>query len=110
MDSSTATPKKLDASSGALWASAMLIGALLTVQAGKLGAPEAATAGNLADAGQFKMLSADAGGGEEFLAVLSVADETISIYGVQNQKTLELYQVAKLPELFEQAKGAPSRR
>lgn len=110
MEAAPTTSRRLDGPSAALIASALVIGALLVVQAGQLGAPEPAFAGNIADAGQFRILTADAGGGEEFLAVLSVTDETLSIYGVQNQKSIELYQVAKLPELFEQAKGAPSSR
>lgn len=106
MSSDTTRTGRLDHSAAALWASAFVIGAMLTVQASRLGAPEAAYAGNIAEAGQIRLLTGDGGGGEEFLAVLDITRETISIYGVQNQKSIELHQVAKLPELFEQAKGA----
>ncbi|MBL8746148.1 MAG: hypothetical protein JNK58_07310 [Phycisphaerae bacterium] len=110
MSSTTTQHRRLDPSAAALWASAFIIAAMLTVQAGRLGTPEPAYAGNIAEAGQVRLLTADAGGGEEFLAVLDITRETISIYGVQNQKSIELYQVARLPELFEQAKGAPGSR
>lgn len=105
MASTTAKNGRFDSSAAALWASAFVIAAMLTVQAGRLGAPEPAYAGNIAEVGQVRLLTADAGGGEEFLAVLDITRETLSIYGVQNQKSIELFQVAKIPELFEQAKG-----
>lgn len=102
---------RIDRAAAMLWTSAFILAGMILMQAGKFGAPEAASAGNLADAGQIRLLTADAGGGEEFLAVLNITEETISIYGVQNQRSVELYQVAKLPDLFEQAKGgSPNRR
>lgn len=101
---------RIDPAAAALWASAFVIGAMLTVQAGRLGAPEAAYAGNLAEIGQARILTADAGGGEEFLAVLDVTAQTLSIYGVANQRSIELYQVARLPDLFEQAQGGTGSR
>jgi hypothetical protein len=116
MESSTASTKgtRLNPASGALWASAFVIGAMLTVQAGRLGAPgtpDEAYAGNIAEIGQVRLLTADAGGGEEFLAILDLTGETISVYGVENQRSIELYQVARLPELFEQARaGTGSKR
>lgn len=105
MQTPNASTNRLDPAAAALWASAFVIGAMLTIQAGRLGAPQSAEAGNLAEVGQVRILTADAGGGEEFLAVLNITDETISIYSIENQRSIELYQVAKLPDLFEQSKG-----
>lgn len=106
MQTSNPPRARLDPSTAALWASAFVIGAMLTIQAGRLGAPEAASAGNLAEVGQVRLLTAAAGDGEELLAVLNMTDETISIYGVENQRSFDLYQVANLPDLFEQSKSA----
>ena len=91
--------------SSALWASAFVIGALTLVQAGRLGPTQPAYAATEAEAGTVRLLTADAGGGEEILAVLNVPKGTISVYSVQNQRTIELYQVADLTELFAQARG-----
>lgn len=94
-----------DGGAAVLWASAFVIGALVLVQAGRLGLTEPAYAATEAEAGTVRLLTADAGGGEEILAVLNVPEETISVYSVQNQRSIEVYQVANLGDLFAQARG-----
>jgi hypothetical protein len=89
----------------ALWASAFVTAALILLQAGRLGPMQPAYAATEAEAGTVRLLTADAGGGEEILAILNSPKETISVYSVQNQRTIELYQVADLGELFAQARG-----
>lgn len=94
----------------ALWASAFVIAAMIVTQAGRVGSVEPAHAGNLAEVGQVRLLTADAGGNEDYLAILNIADETISIYSVLNQRSIELHQVARLPDLFEQSRGGTGGR
>lgn len=96
---------RVDSGVAALWASAFVIGGMLVSQAGRFGAPDQAYAGNVAETGQIRLLTADAGGGEEVLAIVNIVDETIAIYSIQNQRSIELYQTARLADLFDQARG-----
>lgn len=96
---------RVDAGSGALWASAAVLAGLVIVQAGRLGSGGEALAGNTTDIGQVRLLTADAGGGEEVLVIVNNTDETISVYSIQQGRSIELHQMARLNELFEQARG-----
>lgn len=115
MENSSPPPKRhaIDAAPAALWASAFLLAALVVMQAGRVG-NSAAFAGNVAEVGGLRLLTADAGNGEEFIAVLNPGEEVISIYGIENGRNLELYQAASIADLFEQARagvnpGTPRR-
>ncbi len=102
---------RFDTGAAALWASAFVLLALILTQAGRLTEP-VAYAGEVDDIGQMKLLTAQSGNNEEFIAVLNSSDETISIYGIENARSLELYQVQSLRELFlglSRATGAPRR-
>lgn len=106
LQSSTASRgHSIDGGAAALWASAFVIGALILVQAGERRGPSEAYAGNVAELGPMRLLTADAGGNEEVLVILNGVDETISVYGVQNTRSVELFQISKVDELFVQARG-----
>lgn len=89
-----------DSGAAALWASAFVILALILTQASRFGAGSAAYAGEYAEVGQFKLLSGDSGNNEEYIAVLNTIDETLSMYGIENARSLELYQSQPLRDLF----------
>lgn len=109
--SAAGSPGRLDAGGAALWASAFVILALVIVQAGRLGgAGEKAYAGDVAELATLRLLTASSGDNEEFLAILNHTDETISIYGIENGRSVELFQVQSLPEMFTQARGAVGGR
>ena len=88
-----------------MWASAFVLAGFLVVQAGRV-ETDAAYAGVVDDIGDMRILTADSGNNEEYIAVLNGTDQTISIYGIENGRTVELYQSASIAELFEQAKAA----
>lgn len=91
---------RFDAGAAALWASAFVILAMILVQAGSRG--NAAYAGQVADIGTLRVLTADAGSGEEVLVILNQTDEVLSVYSVVGQRSLELYQTVTMAQLFEQ--------
>lgn len=100
---------RLDSGAAALWASAFVIMALILTQAARLGGAPA-LAGEYAEVGQFKVLTGAAGSNEEFIAVLNTTDETISVYMVENGRSLELYQAQPLRDLFIVLGRGPAQR
>ena len=107
-----ATPERtLDVGAAALWASAFVIAAMILTQAARLGPGSAAYAGEVSDVGQLRLLTAQSGNNEEYIALINSTDETLSIYGIENGRSLELYQVQPLRELFlGLGRGAQPRR
>lgn len=104
-------PRSLDTGAAALWASAFVVGALILTQAARFGSGSAAYAGDNATVGQLTILTAPSGNNEDYIALINGADETLSIYGVENGRSLELYQVQPLGELFlGMSRGAQPRR
>lgn len=100
-----------DGGSGALWASAFVITALILIQASRHDAGQQAHAGLIAEAGAYRILTSGTGNNEDIIAVLNQTDETVSIYSVENGRSLELYQSASLIELFsENAASGGGRR
>ncbi len=101
----------IDAGAAALWASAFVILALILVQAGGRGG-NAAYARDVDDITSLRILNADAGSGEDVIVLLNQTDETLSIYSVEAQRSLELYQSTPLAELFDKPAGrqAPGQR
>lgn len=83
----------------------MVIAALIVVQAGRFGGSQAA-AGEVDNSGALRIMSAESGNGEDYVAVVNDRTETLSVYGVLNARSIELFDVRPLPELFEQAARA----
>lgn len=96
---------RVEPGAAALWASAFVILALIVVQAGRLGGSPAA-AGEVDDNAGVRLLTAESGNNEDFLAVINQRTETLSIYTVVNARSVELYDVQDLPTIFRQA-GRP---
>ena len=104
---SSVPPQSIDAGAAALWASAFVLAGMILVSAGRH-AENPAYAGQVAEVAGLRILTADAGSNEEVVALLNQNDETLSVYGIENQRSLELYEVVRLPELFDQS-GGPQR-
>lgn len=103
---------QIDVGAAALWASAFVVLAMILVQAGNRGG-NTALARDVDDVSSMRILNADAGSGEDVIVVLNQTDETLSIYSVEAQRSLELYQSVPLGELFEKPvgrQGAPAPR
>ena len=94
--------EKIDAGAAAHWASAFVLMALIGVQASHFGGAEAEAAGVVAVDGMV-VLTAASGNGEDVLVVLDEREETISVFGVESQRSIRLYEKRRLPELFTSA-------
>lgn len=103
-----AARSSIDGGAAALWASAFVILAMILVQAGQRGGTPA-YAGNEAEVGTLRILTADAGSGEDVLIVLNQTDEVMSVYSVEGQRSVELYQTVPLAELFAGVRAAPNQ-
>lgn len=98
------SPARIDSGAAALWASAMIILALVILQAGRLGAGKQALA-DVISVDDTVLLTAEVDGTEDILAVLDSRTDTMLIYGVVNRNTIELRETINLAELFQAARG-----
>ncbi len=103
---SSAAAPRFDASAGALWASFVLVLALVIVQASRLGSGNPAYAGELGTVGQMTALTVAGGPNEEVLMLLDKREELILVYGIQGGRSVQLLQVEELGALFNQARSA----
>lgn len=108
-----ARPGAAGPAGAALWASAMILAALVIVQAGRLwSAPAPALAADLVAAGgDYVTLSVDAGN-DDVLVVLDHRSEDLLVYHPRNQSDLEFKSRQNLRELFfagRRAAGAPAQ-
>jgi hypothetical protein len=90
-------------SGAGLWASAMVIAALIIVQAGRMG-PEPARADVVSTVAGTTALTFESQS-EDLLAVVDGRQEMLFVYRVQNKNALELLRSYNLPELFAEARG-----
>lgn len=88
----------------ALWASAFVVLALILVEAGRRGHQNAALAGDASSVGDLSVLTASAGTDEDVLCVLDQRNETLSVFGVEQGRSIQLLQVQDLRQAFEQAR------
>src|SRR5262245_26569139 len=79
--------------------SAVVLGALLLVQVARLGLLPAARAEMVSEVGDFAVMTTS-GGNDEVLLVLDNRSEDLSVYRVENQSALELYQRVNLHRIF----------
>jgi len=101
-EQTTLEARGLDTGACVLWASAMMILSLIVVQAGRLGGSPA-LAGEVDDAAGVRIMSADNGNQEDYVAVINDRTQTLAVYGVLNARSIELFDVQRLPDLFDQA-------
>ncbi|MEM8834210.1 MAG: hypothetical protein AAGD00_00185 [Planctomycetota bacterium] len=96
----------IDSGKAALWASAFVIGAMLISQAGSLGeSPAMAQSGNVSNIRDLVVLTANASNGEDVLMILDGRDEQLYVYGVSGNRSLELFEVQDVGEMFAQGRG-----
>lgn len=92
-------------SSAALSASALLIAALIVVQAGKLLSGPEARADLVAATGNVTVLTVEASNSNDVLLVLDNRSEELLVYRVENQSNVDLYKKYNLPRMFSDARG-----
>lgn len=88
----------------ALWASAIVVFALILTQAGRL-VGSAAHAEMVSTAGQYTVLTAD-GGTDDVLVLLDQRTEEVFVYRVGGNRRLELAERQNLSQLFADARRA----
>lgn len=92
-------------SSAALTASALVLAALIIVQAGRLLGGDAARADLVATSGAVTMLTVEASNSNDVLLVLDGRSEELMAYKVENQANLELYKKYNVPRLMSEARS-----
>ncbi len=88
----------------ALWASAFVILALILTESSRRGHQHAALAGDAANVGDLSVLTAASGTDEDVLCVLDQRNETLSVFGVEQGRSVQLLQVQDLRQAFLQAR------
>ena len=89
----------------ALLASAMLILAMLIVQAARL-APANEARADVSTVGGLSILTASSGDGEDILCILDTRAERLLVYGVVNRNQVDLHQAVDVSIVFSEARAA----
>lgn len=90
---------------GALAASALILAGLLVVEAGKRNFGNVALAGDAASVADLSVLTAAAGPDEDVMCVLDQRAETLSVFGVEQGRSVQLFQALDLKQAFVQSRG-----
>ncbi len=104
MPEHTTPRRRVNHSAISLWASALVILALVIVQAGRVDHGHMAFA-DVAEVADLTIANADAGGGEEIVVIIDGGTERIFVYSLVNRAP-ELVVAEDLANLFVQAKAA----
>jgi len=99
MTTTTPTSRRIDSGAAALWASAFILVALIITQASTLGRGNQARA-DVAVTTELTVLSAFAGNDEDIVAVIDRQSEMLFVYGIEQGRSIELFQAVSLPQLF----------
>lgn len=105
---STTTDRPRFSSNVLLWASAFVLAGLVILAAGRP-LVEPATADMVVSQGAHTMMTADAGN-DEILLILNNRNETLTIYRVVNQNSVELFRRYDLPQMFSDARARATGR
>lgn len=97
-------PRTRFTSSSALSASALIIAALVIVQAGRMLTGTEARADLVATSGTLTVLTAEATNFNDVLLVLDGRSEELLVYKVENQSNLDLFKKYTLPRMFADAR------
>jgi hypothetical protein len=92
-------------SSSALSASALVIAALVILQAGKLLSGPEAKADLVSSSGTVTLLTAEANNSNDVLMVLDSRSEELLVYRLENQNSLDLYKKYNLPRMLADARA-----
>lgn len=112
-------PSSLDSARLALWASAFVLAGLVLVQL-RLAAPataapplfggsQRATAGMVAQAGGYTVLTSESGN-EDIFILLDSRNEELFVYHIENQNSVQLLERQPLPGLFAEARARAQGR
>lgn len=93
-----------------LSASALLIAALVVVQAGRLLTGTPAQADMVSTSGVFTALTSEATNSNDVLLVLDGRSEELLVYKVENQNSVELYKKYNVPRLMSEARSRHTGR
>jgi hypothetical protein len=110
MSNRTTRDTRVSPGAATLWASALIIVALILTQASKLAGPSAAHAGMVSEIGDLVVLTASAGNNEDVLVILDGRSEKILIYGVNGQRQLEYRSNYEVGDLFVQGRQSVGKR
>ncbi len=100
----TSAKTRIDSGAATLWASAMIILALVIMQAGRLGAGSQARA-EVTEIGDTVLLTAFAEANEQVLLVLDSRADTLLVYSVVNRNSVVLRETKNVTELFAEVRG-----
>lgn len=103
-------PREAPLAHAALWASAFILLALIITEAGKRNAGNTAFAGDATNVADLAVLTASSGTDEDVLCILDQRNETLSIFGVEQGRSVQLLQVQDIRQAFTQARGTASGR
>lgn len=92
------------AASAPLWASALVILALILVQSSRMGGNRA-LAEMVSSSGGYTVMTAD-GGTDEVLLILDERSEELFVYRVENQRSVDMKERISLSRLFSDARAA----
>ncbi len=92
------------AASAPLWASALVILALILVQSSRM-AGNRAQAEMVSSSGGYTVMTAD-GGTDEVLLILDERSEELFVYRVENQRSVDMKERISLSRLFTDARAA----
>lgn len=94
----------------ALWASAFVIMALIVAEGSRRGIGTAAYAGDAATVADLTVLTLAAGPDEDVLCVLDQRNETLSVFGIEQGRAVQLFQQVDLAPVFVQARAGSAGR
>jgi hypothetical protein len=90
-----------------LWTTAAVLAALTLVQLGRTSIGSTARAEMVSQTGDFTLMTTN-GGNDDVIAVIDNRGEDLTIYRVDNQSALELYQRIGLQQVFTNARARSS--
>lgn len=95
-----------------LWASAIVLFALILIQSTRFEGASTAYAGNVSQVGDYVILTANAGNNEDILLTLDGRSDQLMVYSVVNGQQLQMRTKYKVADFFQppQSQRAPGRR
>jgi hypothetical protein len=103
------TDKQVPTGAAILWASALLIVAMIIANAARVSPMNAAYA-DVSEVADLSVLTSNASDGNDIFSVLDRRSERLYVYSIEQARSIQLYQVHDLSTLFLQARGAAGGR
>ncbi len=92
-----------------LWASALIIVGMIIANAARI-LPGNTAYADVSEVADLTVLTSRASDDNDILAVLDRRGERLYVYAIEQGRSVELYQVQDLSQLFTQARGSSKRR